>query len=113
MCGGILIILSMVPKLGALFASIPSPVIGAVLCVAMGSQVGAGIAVFTKEKKPLMARDYLVVGIPTIVGTITAFLPREIYASLPDVLSAILSNGVVFGIILVMILEHLLLRGRT
>jgi uracil permease len=110
MCGGILVILSLVPKLGALFVAIPASVVGAAFCVALASQVGAGIAVITKGKEPLTARDYLVVGVPTLLGTIIAFLPREIYAPLPGVLSAVLANGVVFGIIMVMILEHLLLR---
>ena len=112
MCGAILVVLSFVPKLGALFSSIPSAVIGAVLCVALGSQVGAGISVFTKDKQPLQSRDYLIVGVPTLLGTITSFIPKELYAPLPLFLSSILANGVVFGIIVVLILEHILLRDR-
>jgi xanthine/uracil permease len=110
MCGGMLVILSLVPKLGALFTSIPLPVVGAVLCVAMGSQIGAGIAIISKAKEKLKGRDYLVVGVPTLLGAIAGLLPREIYAPLPEAVSAILANGVVFGIILVLIMEHLLLR---
>ena len=111
LCGMILMLLSFVPKLGALFAIIPSAVIGAALCVAMGSQVGAGIAVISKRGS-MKTRDYLIVGIPTLIGTITSFLPKGIYATLPNVLSAILANGVVLGIIIVLIMEHLLLHER-
>jgi uracil permease len=111
-CGVILILLSFIPKIGALFAVIPSAVIGAVLCVAMGSQIGAGIAVISK-KGSMKTRDYLVVGIPTLLGTMTSFLPKGIYAPLPSFLSAILANGVVLGIISVLIMEHLLLRERS
>ena len=112
LCGAILMFLSFVPKLGALFAIIPSAVIGAALCVAMGSQVGAGIAVISKRGEPMKTRDYLIVGVPILLGTITSFLPKGIYATLPNFLSAILANGIVFGIIMVLIMEHLLLRER-
>ena len=43
-CGVILVLAVFLPKLAALLAMVPAPVVGAALCVAIGGQIGAGIA---------------------------------------------------------------------
>jgi len=112
MCGVVLLIAAFVPRLNALLAAIPATVVGAVLCVALASQVGAGITAVTAGERSLEGRDYLVVGLPVMLGTVVAAAPSEFFAGLPRTLQLLVSNGLVLGIILVLLLEHLLLRQR-
>jgi xanthine/uracil permease len=112
MCGIILLVAAFMPRLNALLTAIPATVVGAALCVALGSQVGAGISVITTGGRSMAGRDYLVVGLPVIIGTLVAALPSSFYAILPASLGVIVGNGLVVGIVLVLILEHLLLRNR-
>ena len=52
-------------------------------------------------------------GLPVLVGTLVGFLPPELIGSLPGYLQVFLANSLVTGIIMVLALEHLLLRdGR-
>jgi uracil permease len=112
MCGIILLLAAFMPRLNALLSAIPPTVVGAALCVALGSQVGAGISVITTGGRSMAGRDYLVVGLPVIIGTLVAALPSSFYAILPASIGVIVGNGLVVGIVLVLILEHLLLRNR-
>jgi uracil permease len=112
MCGIILLLTAFIPRLNALLTAIPATVVGAALCVALGSQVGAGISVITAGGRSMAGRDYLVVGLPVIIGTLVSALPSSFYAILPASLGVIVGNGLVVGIVLVLILEHLLLRRR-
>ncbi len=111
-CGALLMFTGLVPKLAALFASVPGSVVGAALCVAIGFQIGAGIDVITSHVKKLTARDYLVVGLPLIVGTIVSMVPREFFRGLPSAVAVLASNGLVLGIIMVLLLEHGFLRKK-
>jgi len=112
MCGIILLCTAFIPRLNALLTAIPATVIGAALCVALGSQVGAGISVITAGGKSMAGRDYLVVGLPVIIGTLVSALPPSFFAVLPASIEVIVGNGLVVGIVLVLILEHLFLRKR-
>jgi xanthine/uracil permease len=108
--GVILIIAAFVPKLGALLSLVPAPVVGAALCVAMGAQVGAAFAIVATDG--MVGRDYFVVGLPVLFGTLVGFLPDAFMASIPAALRVFLGNGLIFGIFLVLFLEHILLRKR-
>lgn len=112
MCGVILLLAAFLPRLNALLTAVPAAVIGAALCVALGSQMGAGISVITTGGRSLAGRDYLVVGLPVIIGTLVAALPPTFFAMLPASIGVVVSNGLVVGIVLVLILEHLLLRKQ-
>jgi xanthine/uracil permease len=112
MCGVILFVAAFIPRLNALLNAVPATVVGAALGVALGSQVGAGISVITKGGRSLAGRDYLVVGLPVIIGTLVATLPPSFFATIPPSIGVVVSNGLVVGIVLVLILEHLLLRKR-
>jgi xanthine/uracil permease len=106
----VLVVAAFVPRLNALLAAVPPTVVGAALCVALGSQVGAGITAITAGGRSLAARDYLVVGLPVMIGTLVAVIPPAFFARFPAWLGTIVGNGLVLGIILVLLLEHALLR---
>ena len=97
-----------VPKLAALLSLIPAQVVGAALFVAMGVQVGAGLAIVATGE--MASRDYFVVGLPVMLGTCVGFLPDELLASLPVGARVIFGNGLVVGILMVLLLEHGILR---
>ncbi|MGV8074628.1 MAG: uracil-xanthine permease family protein [Syntrophobacteraceae bacterium] len=109
-CGLILMVAAFVPKLAALLSLVPAPVVGAALCSAMGAQVGAGFARIAADG--LTVRDYFVVGLPLLLGTMVGFLPEPFTNSMPAALRIFLGNGLIVGIFLVLVLEHIILRKK-
>jgi uracil permease len=109
-CGIILLLAAFLPKLAALLALVPAPVVGAALCVAMGGQVGAGIAIIAS--KEVTSRDYFVVGIPVLLGTMVGFFPRSLFDALPGFSQVFLGNSLIVGIVMVLLLEHILWREQ-
>ncbi len=112
-CGIILLVAGLVSRLSALLAAVPAAVVGAALCVALASQVGAAISAITAGGRALAARDYLVVGLPVLLGTVVAAAPARFFAGLPALLGTVVGNGLVLGILLVLLLEHVLTRPLT
>ena len=87
-CGIILLLAAFLPKLAALLALVSAPVVGAALCVAMGRQVGAGIAIIAS--KEITSRDYFVVGLPVLLGTMVGVFssqpfcyPARVFSGVP------------------------------
>jgi uracil permease len=107
-CGIILALAAFIPKLAALLSLVPAPVVGAALCVALGGQVGVGISAVASQK--LTFRDFFVLGIPLLVGSMVGFLPQNLFDALPGSLQVFVANSLIAGIALVLFLEHVLLR---
>jgi uracil permease len=112
MCGVILLLAGLVSRLNAALAVIPPAVVGAALCVAMASQVGAAINAMTSGGHPLAGRDYLVVGLPVLLGTLVAAAPPGFFSTLPAWIGTIVGNGLVLGILVTLLLEHVVMRPR-
>ncbi|MHC4687594.1 MAG: xanthine permease, partial [Planctomycetota bacterium] len=79
---------------------------------AMAAQIGVGISIITRSGRPLDGRDYMVVGIPVLMGALVSILPGTFFEAFPATAHALLKNGLVVGIVLVLVLEHLLLPKR-
>ena len=107
-CGLLFILAAFIPKLGAFFALVPAPVVGAALCTAMGIQIGAALEIITNAG--IEERSYYIVGLPVVLGTLIGFLPQNIVNELPQAFRVFLGNGLTFGILLVLFLEHVLMR---
>ena len=105
-CGMILVLAAFLPKLTALLALVPAPVVGAALCVAMGGQIGAGMEIIASKK--IASRDYFVVGLPLLLGTLVGFFPSGLMESLPDFSRVFLGNSLIVGIVSVLLMEHLI-----
>lgn len=110
-CGIILLMAAFLPKLAALLALVPVPVAGAALFVALGGQVGTGISIIAS--KELTPRDYFVVGLPILLGTLVGFFPRSLFVTLPEFSQVFLGNSLIVGIVTVLLLEHLLWREKA
>jgi len=112
LCGVFLCLLAFFQKFLMLLISIPPSVVGAALLTAMASQVGAGISVLTRTGRSLEGRDYLVVGLPILLAGIITLLPEDFFRTLSFSAQAFLKNGLVVGIVAVLLLEHLVLREK-
>ena len=112
LCGVFLCLLAFFQKFLMLLISIPPSVVGAALLTAMASQVGAGISVLTRTGRSLGGRDYLVIGLPILLAGIITLLPEDFFRALSFSAQAFLKNGLVVGIVAVLLLEHLILREK-
>jgi len=113
LCGFLLLLLAFFQKFMAIIAAVPASVVGAAMVVGLAAQVGAGISLFTRSGRSLDGRDYLVIGIPITMGGIISILPEGFFRALPSTVHALLKNGLIVGIILVLLLEHILLYQKT
>jgi uracil permease len=111
-CGILLFSLAFFQKLLAVLAFIPASAIAAAMITGLAAQIGAGIAVFTRSGKTLGSRDYLVIGIPVLFGGMVSIMPEGFFRAFPSSIHALLKNGLVVGIFLVLLLEHIILRAK-
>jgi uracil permease len=112
-CGLIIMASAFIPKLGAVLASVPDPVIGGGFVTILASQLGLGIHTVTRDKTSFTSRDSLVVGLPLILGIAFPLFPAGFFAQLPLMVGAFLRNGLAVGMLTVMLLEHVIMRGRS
>ena len=107
-----MVVLAIFPDAVAVLLTIPKPIMGIVLLFLMATQVAAGLEVIHSTKAVLSFRDGLVLGIPIMLTSVLSFAPAEAIAAVPSILRPIVGNGFVMGIIVIIILEHLVLRER-
>lgn len=99
------------PKLVLFLACIPSPVMGALMLYLMASQLSSGLTMLVAERGIANFNDGLTVGLPLMLGLVTAFAPAHLFAAFPDMLRPIVGNGFVMGTLAVILLEHGLFRS--
>ena len=102
--GGVfLILMALVPKIGALVGLIPSPVLGGVLLFMFGMVASVGIDIIGSNMKA--RRDGLIVAAALGVGLGIQAAPDNSFAVLPPALGILVGDGIVMGILLAMILN--------
>lgn len=107
-----MILIALFPQVVAALLTIPQPIMGIVLLFLMATQVAAGLEIIHSSKAVHSFRDGLVLGMPIMVTIILSFAPAEAMAAVPSLLRPIVVNGFVMGIIVVLLLEHLVLREK-
>ncbi len=112
-CGIFLVILAFFQKAGAILALVPDSVVGAALFVTLAAQIGVGISVLVKDGRALSVRDYIVVGLPLLLGNAASMLPISFLNLFGPGARSLLGNGLIVGILLVILLEHVVLRERN
>ncbi len=105
-----MIILGLFAPVGALFASMPIAVGYGALLFVFALIMGQGLKEF--RKLPVTNRESFIIGISLLVGIGTMFLPASAFSVLPNTLSYIFSNGLILGTILVLLMEHVLMRKK-
>ena len=111
-CGFIITASAFIPKLGAVLASVPDPVIAGAVLVTLSSQVALGIHTTTRNKTAFSSRDGFVVGLPVLLGTALPLLPHIFFQQLPSLIAAFLRNGLAVGMLAVIVIEHLIMRKK-
>jgi xanthine/uracil permease len=112
-CALMLIGLAFVPRLAAVLAAVPAPVVGGAFCATMAMQIGVGIQAAFRDKARLTSRDCFVLGVPTFLGTMLPLLPAAFFAAAGPRVGGLLRNGMVVGIVAVLVFEHLLVPDRA
>lgn len=107
-----MIVLSLFPQAVSVLLTIPQPIMGIVLLYLMATQVAAGLEIIHSTKAVLSFNDGLILGLPIMLTVVLSFAPAEAMAAVPSLLRPIVGNGFVMGIIVVLILEHFVLKNR-
>ena len=103
--GVILMVLGLFPKLGALIAIMPSPVLGGAGIVMFGVVAASGIKTLSRVK--IDNRNLIIIAISIGLGLGTTVRP-EFVASLPNALQMIFSSGISTGTIVALVLNIVL-----
>ncbi len=101
----ILIVISFFPPLVAFISGIPSPVANAALLATFVQLMGLGLGNLASEE--LNQRRLTILGVSFLIGIGIMFLPPEVFKGMPAIAQNLLSNGLLIGTVLVIILEQL------
>lgn len=107
--GIILAILGVFPKLSALIAVMPSPVLGGVGVIMFGLVAAQGIKTLASIK--LGDRELLIISVAFALGIGVTVKP-EILATLPNALQMLLSSGISTGTLVALILNIILVPRK-
>ncbi|MDG4859553.1 nucleobase:cation symporter-2 family protein [Streptomyces sp. T-3] len=103
--GGILVLLGLLPKLGAVVAAVPAPVLGGAGLVMFGTVAASGLR--TLAKVDFHGNHNLtVVAVSVAVGMLPVGVP-EIYAEFPDWFQTVMDSGISAGCITALALNLL------
>ncbi|RKF30505.1 nucleobase:cation symporter-2 family protein [Paraburkholderia fungorum] len=108
--GVIMIVMGLFPKLGALIASVPRPVLGGCAIVMFGMTTVAGIQELSRVKFD-GTRNAIVVAVSVSVGVLPMSFPA-LFAHVSGPAKLILDSGIFLGAISAILLNVLLNRGR-
>ncbi|MGN0658801.1 MAG: uracil-xanthine permease family protein [Emergencia sp.] len=106
-----MIVMGMIAPLGAFFSTIPDPVGYGALIMIYALIMGQGFNEF--KKVSFTNRENFIAGISLLIGTGVMFLPAEAFSGLPQIAGYILSNGLIDGMVIAFLLEHVILRKRA
>ncbi|WP_213521969.1 purine/pyrimidine permease [Paenibacillus sp. J31TS4] len=103
-----MMVLGLFPAVGQLLSTIPQPVGYAVLFTVFGQLLGFGLKDI--KRLALTQRELFIIGFTLLTGGGLMFLPSEVWAELPSLATYILGNGLIVGVVLAILLEHVVFR---
>lgn len=106
-------VLAFSPFLVGLVAAVPSVVTGSIFIYILVFQVAAGFSAISHDKKGLRVEDGVIVGLPVLLGAVVSFLPARVLSAFPSVLRPIVGNGFVVGVVVALVLDRVVRRGRN
>ncbi|CAH2716900.1 Putative purine permease YwdJ [Neobacillus rhizosphaerae] len=98
------------PYIGGFLSTLPLEVAYASLFIPFSQMMGFGIRDLMGQEPS--ARNLLVIGLSLMVGIGMMFLPPESFGSVAPWLRNIVSNGLLVGLILCLLLEHVIFREK-
>lgn len=102
------LVIGLLPPVGRLFAHLPQEVAYASLFVPFSQMMGFGIRDLMGERPT--PRNLLVIGLSLMIGIGLMFMPPAAFEGLPAWLRNILANGLLVGLMVCLVLEHLIFR---
>ena len=108
----VMIIIAFCPSVVGVLMTIPATVMGCVLLFLMATQLSAGFELANTTKSITTFRHGMIIGLPVMLDVVLTFAPNEAMAQIPSLIRPVAGNGFVAGIVLVLLLEHILLRER-
>ncbi len=110
--GGVFaMIMGLIAPVCMFFSSIPPAVGYAALLVTIAMMVEQGLREY--RKVDFTMREGMIVGVSIMIGAGILFLDASAFQTLPQILQYIVSNGLVMGLIVAILMEHVLLRKKT
>ena len=108
----VMIAIAFCPWVVGLLMTIPATVMGCVLLFLMATQLSAGFEVAASTGSVSTFRHGMIIGLPVMLDVVLTFAPNEAMMHIPSLIRPVAGNGFVAGIVLVLLLEHVLLRDR-
>jgi xanthine/uracil permease len=110
--GALLIIaIAFFPYIAAFLATLPLEVAYASLFIPFSQMLGFGIRDLMGQEPS--QRNLMVIGLSLMVGIGLMFLPAESFASAAPWLRNIVANGLIVGLLLCLLLEHVIFRKKV
>lgn len=107
--GGVfMMILGVIAPVCTFFAAIPPAVGYSAMMIVFALMLAQGIREFSKVQ--FTNREGFIVGISFMVGAGIMFLSSDAFMVLPQMLRYIASNGLIMGLIIAILMEHIILR---
>ncbi|VDG97123.1 Putative purine permease ybbY [Lysinibacillus sphaericus] len=106
----LIVAITFFPAIMAVFAALPAPVAYAVTFAIFTKMVSMAFSELDEEPEKDRARKAVAIGLMTGVGIM--FVPSTSFAQLPAVLASVLSNGLITGTIVAIVVEQLSMRRR-
>jgi xanthine permease len=101
--GACLVIMSLVPKFGAIVALIPGPVLGGALIFMFGMIASVGVTIIGKTMNSRRDAILFATSLGLSLGITAA--PPGAFDAIPDVLRILLTDGIVMGILAAVVLN--------
>ena len=110
--GGLfMMLLGVIAPICTFFAAIPPAVGYSAMMIVFAMMLQQGIQEFKKVE--LTNREGFIIGISFMIGAGIMFLNADAFMTLPQMLRYIVSNGLIMGLIVALLMEHILLRKKS
>lgn len=103
-----IVVVTFFPAIMAVFSALPAPVAYAVTFAIFTKMVSMAFSELDEDLEKERARKAVAIGLMTGVGIM--FVPSASFAQLPAVLASVLSNGLITGTIVAIVVEQFSLR---
>lgn len=108
-----LVFCSFFPPLVNMLNHIPAIVMGTLLLYLMATQLSSGLMLMIREKAVDTFDHGVIVGLSLMVAILITFMPEAVLHQMPAIIRPVVGNGFVMGVIMVLLLEHVVLRKKN
>ena len=109
--GAILLVMALVPKIGAILTIVPPFIIGGTLIFTYGMIVAVGIGILARCMKG--PRDAVLVAASIAMSATATFMPPQVLELIPPSLRIVLADGIVMGMITAFLLNLVMPRDEA